>query len=59
MSQKLVRELVIPRCEGRAFDVLNGQLFRVIAIDESKTREVGQEAKCMIARPQGFDRDTW
>jgi uncharacterized protein YcgI (DUF1989 family) len=33
MSDKLVSELVIPRCEGRAFEVLQGQLFRVIAIE--------------------------
>jgi uncharacterized protein YcgI (DUF1989 family) len=33
MSETLVRELVIPRCEGRAFEVLKGQLFRVIAIE--------------------------
>lgn len=33
MSEKLVRELVIPRCEGRAFEVLKDQFFRVIAIE--------------------------
>ena len=33
MSEELVRELVIARCEARAFEVLKGQLFRVIAIE--------------------------
>jgi hypothetical protein len=33
MAGKLVREFVIPRCYGQAFEVLKGQLFRVIAVE--------------------------
>ena len=33
MAEKLVNELIIPRSEGRAFEVLKGQLLKVIAIE--------------------------
>lgn len=33
MARKLIKELVIPRCEGRAFQVMQGQVFRVIPIE--------------------------
>jgi len=29
----MVKELIIPRCEGRAFEVMRGQILRVIAIE--------------------------
>lgn len=33
MDRKLVRELIIPKCEARAFEVMKGQVFRVIEIE--------------------------
>ena len=33
MAGKMVKELIIPRCEGRAFEVIRGQILRVIAIE--------------------------
>ncbi len=33
MAKKLVKELIIPKCEGRAFEVMRGQVLRVIAIE--------------------------
>lgn len=33
MDKKMVKELIIPKCEGRAFEVMRGQLFRVIEVE--------------------------
>ena len=33
MAKKIVHEFIIPRCEARAFEVLKGQVLRVIAIE--------------------------
>ena len=33
MAKTMVNEFVIPRCEGRAFEVLKDQVLRVIAIE--------------------------
>ncbi|MBI4318902.1 MAG: urea carboxylase-associated family protein [Chloroflexi bacterium] len=33
MPAKLAKDLVIPKCEGRAFEVLRGQVFRVVEFE--------------------------
>lgn len=42
MSRRVVRELIIPKCEGRSFTVRKGQVLRVIEVD-------GPQAADMIA----------
>ena len=37
---KLLRELVIPKCEGRAFEVLKGQVLRVIAAEGKQVADL-------------------
>ena len=33
MAGQIITKMVIPKCEGRAFEVRRGQVFRVIAVD--------------------------
>ena len=33
MAERIVSETIIPKCEGRAFEVHKGQVFRVIAVE--------------------------
>ena len=40
MAGKIVKELVIPRGEGRAFEVMKGQVFRVIDLEGSQVGDM-------------------
>ncbi|MBI2873895.1 MAG: urea carboxylase-associated family protein [Firmicutes bacterium] len=40
MAKRKVSELIVPRCEGKAFEVMKGQLFRVIAHEGKQVGDV-------------------